>query len=212
MGSGWWVQIIILAMLAGFIALRLVSVLGRRTGHERPVGDAFRAPAAEVAANSAPTMEVRARPAIELPKGADPQALAGLQAIAAADAAFDPARFVDGAKGAYAMILDAFWKGDVEPVHPYVSDEVAEQFRRAIAVRSGDHALPSRVVSVDAARIVAAHVDGNMAEAVIGFEAAIAAAEGTVTAHDEWTFRRHLGTRDPNWLLVATEAAEAAED
>ena len=212
MGGNWWVEIIILAMLAGFIALRLVSVLGRRTGHERPVGDSFRAPAAEVASNNAPVVEARARPAMELPKGADPQALAGLHAIAAADAAFDPSRFVDGAKGAYVLILDAFWKGDVEPVHPYISDEVAEQFRRAIGARSGDHALPSRVVSVGAARIIGAHVDHSMAEAIVGFEAEIAGLDGTVTAHDEWTFRRHLGAHDHNWLLVATEASEAAED
>lgn len=222
MGGNWWVEVVFLAMLAGFIALRLVSVLGRRTGHERPAGDQFRGTTPEVAQNVAPASEPRARPQLKLAENTDPRVRAGLEAIAAADTAFDPARFVEGAKGAYAMILDAFWKGDTAPVDAYVSDEVAEQFRRAIAARESDgHSVENRVLSVDAARIVSAHVDGNMAEATVHIDAAIAgvtrdregeviagAASDATHAHDQWTFRRHLGTNDPNWLLVATESAE----
>lgn len=222
MGGNWWVEVVFLAMLAGFIALRLVSVLGRRTGHERPAGDQFRGATPEVSQNSGPIAEVRARPALKLADDTAPHVRAGLEAIATADATFDPARFVEGAKGAYAMILDAFWHGDIAPVDAFVSDEVSDQFRRAIGARQGDgHTVENRVSSVDAARIVGARVDGNMAEATVHIDAAIAgvtrdregrviagAASDATHAHDEWTFRRHLGTNDPNWLLVATEAAE----
>jgi len=222
MGGNWWVEVVFLAMLAGFIALRLVSVLGRRTGHERPAGEQFRGGAPEIAQNSGPIAEPRARPALKLADDTDPRVRAGLETIAAADPAFDPARLLEGAKVAYSMILDAFWKGDISSVEPYVSDEVGDQFRRAIAARDSDgHQVEYSVLSVDSARIVGAHVDGNMAEATIHVDAAIAGvtrdrdgrviagAESEVThARDEWTFRRHLGTRDPNWLLVATETAD----
>jgi len=222
MGGNWWVEVVFLAMLAGFIALRLVSVLGRRTGHERPVGEQFRGATPEVSQNSGPIVETRARPALKLAEDVDPRVRAGLEAIAAVDPAFDPARLLEGAKSAYAMILDAFWKGDTAPVDPYISDEVGEQFRRAIAARESDgHHVENRVLSVDSARIVGAHIDGNMAEATIHIDAAIAGVtrdreerviagnEGDVIhARDDWTFRRHLGTADPSWLLVATETAE----
>ncbi len=220
MGGNWLVEVLFLAMLAGFIALRLVSVLGRRTGHESPApSEGFRGGAAELAPAAAPT-EARTRAPLALPDGLPSAAADGLTAIAALDTAFDPARFLEGAKGAYAMILSAFWAGDITEVEPFVSDEIADQFKRAIAARIGEGTtIDNHVVSIDSARIEAAHLDGSMAEVVVRIDAAIAgttrdregrviggARSDAVHAHDEWTFRRHVTTLDPNWLLVATEA------
>ena len=206
MGGNWFVEVLFLAMLAGFIALRLVSVLGRRTGHESaPSGEGFRPATAEVAQNATPLVEGRARPAPAVPEGTPAEAADGLTAIAGLDGAFDPARFLDGANGAYAMILSAFWSGDLTEVEPYVSDEIGLQFRRAIDARGGADGA-RRIVGVDGARIVAAHLDGNMAEVVVRFDARIAEGGTTHAARDEWTFRRHVSASDPNWLLVATES------
>ncbi len=222
MGGNWWVEVLFLAMLAGFIALRLVSVLGRRTGHESPApSEGYRGPAAEIAPAQAAS-EGRVRVVPVLPEGLPADARDGLTAIAGLDPAFEAARFLDGAKGAYAMILGAFWSGDIAEVEPIVSDEIGEQFKRAIAARGAEGlSVEHRIVSVDDARIVAAHLDGTMAEIVVRFDAAIAGTtrdrEGRIVggspsdmtrAHDEWSFRRHVSTLDPNWLLVATEAHE----
>ncbi len=220
MGGNWWIEIVFLAMMAGFIALRLVSVLGRRTGNESPAtGEAYRGGTAELAPAQT-TIEGRTRPAPVLPEGLPAEARDGLTAIAALDPAFDAARFLEGARGAYGMILGAFWSGDLSEVEPFVSDEIGDQFKRAIAERAeSGSTVDNRVVGIDDARIIAAHLDGTMAEVVVRIDAAIAGvtrdAEGRVIggspseavhAKDEWTFRRHVSALDPNWLLVATEA------
>ena len=122
------------------------------------------------------------------------------------------------------MILAAFWSGDLSPVEPYLADDVAEGFRRAIAERSATGlSVDQRVLAVDAARIMAAQLEGQMAEIAVEIEARIAGVtrdrEGRIVAgspaeparaKDEWTFRRHVGAIDPNWLLVATAAHETA--
>lgn len=222
MSGNWWIEVLFLAMLAGFIAMRLVSVLGRRTGHESPAtGEAYRGAAAEIAPAQA-AVEGRARPAPVLPEGLPVEARDGLSAIAGLDAGFDATRFIEGAKSAYGMILGAFWAGDLSEVEHFVSDEIGEQFKRAIDQRVTDGVtVDNRVVGIDDARIVAAHLDGTMAEVVVQFDAAIAgvtrdaqsriiggSASDAAHARDEWTFRRHVTALDPNWLLVATEAHE----
>ncbi len=222
MSGNWWIEVLFLAMLAGFIAMRLVSVLGRRTGHESPAtGEAYRGAAAEIAPAQA-AVEGRARPALVLPEGLPVEARDGLSAIAGLDAGFDATRFIEGAKSAYGMILGAFWAGDLSEVEHFVSDEIAEQFKRAIDQRVTDGVtVDNRVVGIDDARIVAAHLDGTMAEVVVQFDAAIAgvtrdaqsriiggSASDAAHARDEWTFRRHVTALDRNWLLVATEAHE----
>lgn len=222
MNGNWWIEVLFLAMLAGFIALRLVSVLGRRTGHESPAtGEAYRGATAEVAPAQT-TIEGRARPAPVLPEGLPAEARDGLTAIAGLDPAFDAARFLEGARAAYGMILGAFWAGDLSEVEPFISDEIGVQFQRAIAERNASGiSVENRVKGVDDAHIVAAHLDGTMAEVVVRIDAVIAgltrdregrviegSPSATVHAHDEWTFRRHVSARDPNWLLVATGAHE----
>ena len=205
--GGSWITIVLLAMLAGFVGLRLVSVLGKRTGHENPVGDAFRPGAPEVIAPAARGIEAPARGAITVPVGTDAGLLPALQGVADADAGFDPARFMAGAKAAYAMVLEAFWAGDAAAMASLVSDEVQEDFAHAIAARGGA-ALANRLTAVDNAAITHAEMHGQMAEVTVRFDAHIAADGGeTVAASDVWIFSRHIGSRDPNWLVIATDAA-----
>ncbi len=104
--------VILFAMVAAFLALRLYAVLGKRTGHEQPLPK----PAEErVAAPPVPRgieapPEVRESGARNIEAGAE----TGLRAVIAADPSFDIPQFVEGAKSAYKMILEAFWKGEEE--------------------------------------------------------------------------------------------------
>lgn len=219
MQSGW-VEIFFLAMLAGFIGLRLYHVLGRRTGHEKPVSDSYR-PAGPDALR--PANRSRAEPespiAIDLPADIAPDVRPGLEQIARADRNFSPERFLAGAQGAYAMVLENFWSGDAAQLADLVSDEMLMNFRAAIETRrAAGERVENRLLQVDRAQIVGANMNGAMAEVTVRFDAEIVTvtrdAEGRVIAgdpgvsvetHDLWTFSRHTTSSDPAWLLVATD-------
>lgn len=220
--GNWWIEIVFLAMLAGFIALRLVSVLGRRTGHENTAGDLVRSRAggaADLAPPPATFGDARAPAPVDLPADTDPSLRRPLQAIADADPRFDPISFLEGAQGAYKMILESFWRGDIEEVNDYVSDDVALQFRRAIEARRAEGlTLENRLLRIERSQITSAQLHGMMAEVTVRFDADIVAvtrnAAGEVVAgstsdalqtHDVWTFSRHVTAADPNWLLIATD-------
>ena len=214
--------IVILALVALFIGLRLYSVLGERTGHEQqPI-----LKPADPDARAAPPV---AQPPAPLAAPADngdmafvPTAGPGVRAILAADPAFDVARFLEGAKSAYRMILEAFWKGDLEAVRAHVEPHVYEAFASAVEQRNKDGlTLANRLVTIDQAVISEASLERGIAIIMVRFEADIAAvtrnSEGQVVAgslsdavqtRDLWTFRRDTGSRDPNWLLVETDEEE----
>ena len=147
-----WIEIVLLAMLAAFIGLRLVSVLGKRTGHERPVGDSFRPGAPELTPPASRGLDVLSRGLVAVPPGTDNDLAPALQAVADADQGFDPERFVTGSRAAYRMILEAFWSGNAGAMEGLVSDEVQENFATAIEDRDGVR-LDNRIMSVDSAAI-----------------------------------------------------------
>lgn len=200
-----WIEIVLLAMLAAFIGLRLVSVLGKRTGPERPVVDNFRPGVPEITPVASRAPDSRNRDAVAVPAGTDADLAPALQAIADADASFNPAQFIAGARAAYGMILSAFWEGNVGAMEGLVSDEVQENFATAIEDREGIR-LDNRVIAIDSAAITGAEMIGQMAEVTVRFVARISS-NGTETAPatDLWTFSRHAGSRDPAWLLIATD-------
>jgi predicted lipid-binding transport protein (Tim44 family) len=198
-----WVEIVLLAMLAAFIGLRLVSVLGKRTGQERAIGDAFRPGAAEVTAPSQ-RPQVKARPPVTVPPGTDGTLAPALQSIIDADPAFDPERFVQGARAAYGMILGAFWNSDARGLDGLVSDEIAENFAAAISDRDGVR-LANRLDGIDNVAIINAEMIGQMAEVTVRFNARVTVAGTPTPTADIWTFSRHVGSRDPAWLLIATD-------
>jgi len=215
------VEIVILALVAGFVALRFVSVLGKRTGHEQTIGQpvdaAARAGGLPRSSDAAP-----AAGAIGL-AGADiePAAADGLRAVVAADPDFDVARFLDGAQAAYRMVLEAFWEGDRDTLKSLVDTEVFDDFVAAIDARAAaGHVLENKLVRVERARVMSASLNSLTAQISIQFDADIAAltrdAEGRIVAgssddavetHDIWTFARHVRAEDPNWLLIATDDA-----
>jgi predicted lipid-binding transport protein (Tim44 family) len=197
-----WIEIVLLAMLAAFIGLRLVSVLGKRTGHER-VGDAFRPGAAEI---TAPSQRVspKLRGIVTVPTGTDDTLAPALQSVVDADPTFNPERFVAGARSAYGMVLGAFWSSDSRSLEGLVSDELAENFATAIGDRDGAR-LDNRLDGIDGAAITNAEMIGQMAEVTVRFNARVTIAGAPTTTVDVWTFSRHIGSREPAWLLIATD-------
>jgi predicted lipid-binding transport protein (Tim44 family) len=205
--GGNWVEIVLLAMLAGFIGLRLVSVLGRRTGHEKPVSDAYSPASAEVLPLNPANPSNRELREIAFPAGTSPDVRASLQAMANADASFDPAQFITGASAAYQIILEAYWAGDAAAMDGLVSDEVMGQFTHAIAARpAADRKIGNRLDEVTATVITAAQMVGQMAEVTVRVDAKVSdASDVKSVTHDVWTFSRHIGTAGPAWLLIATD-------
>jgi predicted lipid-binding transport protein (Tim44 family) len=223
LGSQSLAVIVILALVALFVGLRLYSVLGERTGHEQhqPIPKP---------AESDTRVEPRvSRPAAPPASPADagdmafvPTAGPGVRAILAADPSFDVARFLEGAKAAYRLILEAFWKGDLDTLRPHVDDHVYDTFAAAVEQRKADGlTLDNRLVTIDQVVISEAAAERGAAVLTVRFEADIAAvtrnAEGQVVAgslsdavqtRDLWTFRRDLASRDPNWVLIETDEEE----
>ncbi|MCJ7422117.1 Tim44/TimA family putative adaptor protein [Sphingomicrobium astaxanthinifaciens] len=211
--------LVILALVALFIGLRLFSVLGERTGHEQT--PLVKAPEAE------PRVEQQPDPAASAGSAAldegdmayVPLAGPGVRALLAADPGFDVARFIEGAKGAYRMILERFWQGDLEAVRAFLDDNVHDAFASAVEARKAQGlTLDNRLIHIDQAIIVAASLDRSIAEVAVRFKADIAAVtrdgEGNVVAgsmddavqtRDRWTFRRDIASADPNWILVETD-------
>jgi predicted lipid-binding transport protein (Tim44 family) len=205
-----WIEIVLLAMLAAFIGLRLVSVLGKRTGQERPIGESFR-PSAEVVPAARREADRPARGKLVLPAGTDAALQPVLEEISAADPGFVPQQFLDGARFAYGMILEAFWAGNVGSLHSLASDEVIDNLNAAIEAR-GHGTLDNRLVAIDAAIIHSAELIGTMVEMTVRFTARVATGEGETTSHDLWTFSRLAGSPDPAWVLIATDNEADSSD
>ena len=213
-------SIIILALVALFIGLRLYSVLGERTGHEQQL---TLKPAEQqdtaAAPRAAPVSTVQTNPGDPTGDAFLPTAGPGVRAILAADSNFDVARFLEGAQAAYRMILEAFWRGDLDSVREFVDPEVYNTFAQSVAEReSAGHRLDNRLVAIEQSVIASASLDQSVAVIAVRFEADIAAVtrngagevvagslSDAVQTRDRWTFRRDLAGRDPNWILVETD-------
>ncbi|HKS86227.1 MAG TPA: Tim44/TimA family putative adaptor protein [Pseudolabrys sp.] len=229
---------IIFLALAVFIFLRLRSVLGQRTGRERPPYDPYSArepvrPATEkvVALPSRPaeTAAPKQSEPVEAPaerwKGvAEPGSAiaAGLDAIASANSDFDAKHFLTGARAAYEMIVNAYAEGDRRTLKNLLAREVYDGFEAAISEREKrGETVESRFVSIDNADVTAAELRGRSAQVTVRFQSKLVSvtrdkdgkvvdgnAERVTDITDVWTFARDVGSRDPNWKLVATEAGQ----
>lgn len=210
--------VVVLAMVAAFMALQLYRVLGKRTGHEqRPLMRAAEDRALPLTLPRTP--ETTAEPRDGGPKPIEARAEQGLRAIVAGEPSFDVGRFLEGAQAAYRMTLEAFWRGDEEALAELCAPEVRDAFAAAIAARrEAGETLDNRLVRIDRAAIVESAVAGKDARITVRFDADIAAVTrdtagnvvaGTLTdaveTHDVWTFARTLKSSDPNWKLADTD-------
>jgi predicted lipid-binding transport protein (Tim44 family) len=178
---------IIFLALAVFIFLRLRSVLGQRTGRERPpydpysARDAVRSPATDkvVTLQPLPAEPAATRPVEGTPPPADrwkdiaekgSSMAAGLDAIAAADPGFDAKHFITGARTAYEMIVTAFAEGDRRQLRSLLSREVYDGFDAAISEREGrGETAETRFVSIDGSTITSAELRARTAQITIRF-------------------------------------------
>jgi len=214
--------IVILALIALFIGLRLYSVLGERTGHEQQ-------PILKPADPEAMVEPRPSQPSVFPSSGVDagdmaylPTAGPGVRALLAADPSFDVGHFLEGAKAAYRMILEAYWKGDLDEVRSHVDDQVFETFSSSVEQRAKDGlVLDNRLVTIEQVLISEATLERTLATVTVRFEADIAAVtrnkdaevvagslSDAVQTRDLWTFRRDIASRDPNWFLIETDEEE----
>ncbi len=213
------VEIVILAMVAAFLGLRLYSVLGRRAEHEEqprlePKLDAPRVSAPELTDRGGTGVPPRV-----LVPGVTPAIERALKEIALVDKRFDLLAFIEGAKGAYRMVLEAFWSGEREVLAKLCDADVLETFVSAIDAREAvGEKLTNRLVRIEDAVVVAASLEAGVARIAVRFTADISAvtrnAAGEVTAgslndaieaRDVWTFSRVTSAATPDWLLDETD-------
>lgn len=199
-------ELIIIAVVAGVVLYQLYAVLGRRVGRQP-----------EDVTQPANAPRARDTEAFTPPVDASP-APAGVAAIRARDPAFEPARFLDGARQAYQTIVGAFATGDRATLKRLVSPTVIGGFEKAIDKREAEGR--SETVEFNQpprADLESAEVTGDIARACVRFLAEFRsrskgpegeAVDDRRTA-ELWTFERRLSNRDPNWTLVRVDAAEA---
>jgi predicted lipid-binding transport protein (Tim44 family) len=216
------VEIVILAMVAAFLGLRLYSVLGRRAEHEEEpvVPKSYEQGETANQPRPVPTAaaEVQQLPRREL-DAFPPVIEQGLREISAADRRFDLLPFMEGARAAYGMVLEAFWRGDKEELRQLCDDDVYASFAGAIDAReAAGETLDNRLIRIEDTKIHSAALIGKTARISILFVADIAAVtrdkDGNVIAgslddaiesRDIWTFARQVNSPEPDWYLDETD-------
>lgn len=215
------IQLLVLAGIAIFLILRLRSVLGTREGFEKPPVALPRD--GEAGGRSRRDFEVIEggpdQDIIEHVPDGSPAAKA-LAAMKLIESGFSVREFLEGARGAYEMILMAFERGDLSAVQPFLGGEVYDTFAKVVAERERQGlTVESNFVGLREIDIADAEFDrgSNEAEITVRFLGELTSAvrnakgeivEGSTTEikrqKDVWTFARVMGSGDPNWQLVAT--------
>ena len=220
MSGGLPIDLILFAMVAAFLVLRLRSVLGRRTGFERPPQSEA---APGIGQSPLPGPEVLPPPQPAAARGLpDPRSAAGqgLSRMREIDPAFDPAAFLAGAEGAFRMIVEAFAAGDRETLRNLLSDDAYAGFEGAITAREqAGETQRTELRAIHDMGIEAADLRGSVADITVRIvsdqvnvttarDGSISAgAEAVTEITDVWTFQRDLRSSDPTWKLVGTRSA-----
>ncbi len=230
-------DIILFAMIAVFLVLRLRSVLGRRNGHEGNFSD-FINRLSQNDHNKTETEDAAGNDnVLHLDKQNDEKfsaaaemiveeeqspLLLGLRAIAVADNDFDSDEFTSGARIAFEHILGAYVSGDTRELKPLLSSEVFSNFEKSIRDREdSNQTMEETLVGIRKAELVEAGMEGETAQITVKFISdqvhALSDEKGTVVEGDPnkivsvtdfWTFIHDSRSRDPNWLLAATRSLD----
>ena len=220
-------DLLLFAMVAAFLVLRLRSVLGKRTGHQQSKQD----PVSEQKQDKSGKSKV-----VEIPNNShektsqedvvisdeesDDPILRGVKKIKSADSSFDLSEFSEGARGAFGMIVQAFAEGDIETLQSFLSDDVFENFCLAIEEREErEETLETAIIEIDVAEVIEADMDGQNALITMKFvsdqvnltrdseDRIIDGVPNAVTKiTDIWMFSRDTTSNDPNWRLVETRS------
>lgn len=220
-----FIDIILFAMVAAFLVLRLRSVLGRRDGHEGGKSDSLeirgKKPESE---NNVVQLPDHSEPDEDLPPGIDEDdpLAAGIMKLKAADPGFDVQEFISGSRIAFEVILGAYTDGDSKALQPLLSSEVFANFNKVINDREqAGESMEDTLVGINKVDIMEAYMEGSVANVTIkyiseqvnvvrdGDDNVVSGDPNTVVeVTDFWTFSRDTKSRDPNWSLVATRSLD----
>jgi predicted lipid-binding transport protein (Tim44 family) len=212
------IELLILFAIAAFVLFRLKSVIGTRTGYEAPPDYLARDGAAKAARPDPSEDEAEDEAGLgrPIPEGAK----AALAAMREAEPDFSLGVFLEGARGAYEMILMAYEAGDRATLRGLLDPDVYAAFETVIAERAAAGLkVDSRFIGVRDLRLESAAFDpatgdGELTLRFVGeLITSVHDSEGRVVEGDPnevrrqtdvWTFSRRMGGRDPNWRLSAT--------
>lgn len=219
-----YADILILALVAGFILLRLRSILGHKIGNDEP--DMFRKNIIKQMDNetivrlSEKSLKPKPREETDsyLQTLSDQSISDTLKAIKLRDGEFSASEFLQGAKMAYEMVFDGFAKGDRTPLKMLLSDSIYKHFDAELKARElAQTHQETTLVSVAAKDISKAELDKNMARLSVKFNSEQVTVErdkdgkivgGDASAvnevEDEWTFERDVTSKNPNWKVIET--------
>jgi predicted lipid-binding transport protein (Tim44 family) len=219
--GGFPIDLILFGMIAAFLVLRLKSILGKRTGYERPPQPVQprEVPAAAAPPNQATPVQTAqgSQRIVPEPVSALGQTLGQMQAI---DRNFAPAAFLDGAEKAFQMIVHAFAAGDRSTLRPLLGDETWNAFDQAITEREkAGYTHVTDVRAIHAASIETAELRGSVASIGVRIVSdqvnmthtqsgqVITGTDAVTEITDLWTFERDLAQPNPIWHLVAARSA-----
>lgn len=218
-------DIIIFAIVAVVIALRLRSVLGQRHEDEPRRPNPFGVPKAGKEEDDegfmlSPKHEAALPPqALPPPPVLAPESLSGaLTLIKQRDPAFDEKSFLQGARSAFTLIVGAFARGDLETLRKYLGPDVYDAFSRAVQTRqAAGQRLETNILTIKEAEVARARLTGDVARLTVRFvseqtnvtyDTQGQVVEGSAAQREQiedvWSFARNLKQADPNWLLVET--------
>lgn len=222
MGDGnSFFDIILFAILAGYLVFKLRNVLGKRTGHEERHSDPF-APAPEEKSETDNVIQLPDRDPDSRGPEDESGDLSDLMRLKMADSSFDEVEFLKGARTAFEWIVEAFAKGETESLQPLLSNDLFGAFASAVEAReAASETQETRIASFRSALINDVDLAGSVARVTVEFITdqvkTTFASDGSIvdgdpdkieTVTDLWTFERDISEGDPNWRLVATRVPE----
>lgn len=219
-----YADIIIMALVAGFILLRLRSILGDKIGNDNP--SYFNKPAQSALERKDTIVQLDEKAAKIKQREPDPYmvkvreeaVVTAINQIKSKDPEFTATHFMEGARSAFEMVFDAFSRGDTDTLNFLLSPQVFRQFSDALNdAQKQEHKNETTLISVKANDITAAELSGSMARITVSFtseqvhvtrDASGAVVDGDASLihaiDDEWVFERDVTSKNPNWKVIET--------
>ena len=208
-------DIIIFAMLAGYLVFQLRRALGRRSDNQEPKSK----PSPEQRAKHGETDNVVAIKPNKNKKENQEETLGGLTELREKDPSFSDTDFIKGSKEAFSWIVEAFSKGEISKLEPLLSGPLFNGFKQAIEQREADQlSLETNIVSIKSAQIHNVTVKQDQVNITVEYvtdqikstrnakdEIVDGDPDTIETVTDLWTFNRNIKSKNPNWTLVKTE-------
>lgn len=220
-----YADIIFLAFVAGFVLLRLRSVLGKHNDDhatrikQLPLDDNERIIQLPERTGVKTQQAIQEEEKAELSVLGNPDVATGVMAIKAVDAGFTGREFLEGARMAFEMVFTAFSKGDKGTLRNLLADDIYSNFASEIDNRATSETISeTTLVSIKKDEITEAELKGNIAQVTVRFiseqiqvtrnkstrEIVSGDASLIQQIEDIWTFERDTRSRNPNWKIIAT--------